>query len=64
MKIESDLFGIEKITYSFCRKVTKMGSIIGHIIDYKWVGALRSQRHILSKNLLSPNHPPPPPPPR
>ena len=41
-----------------------MGSIIGHILDYKGVGALRSQRHILSKNLLNltPTPPSPPPP--
>ena len=30
-KIESDYFGIAKITYG--PKVTKMGSIIGHRID-------------------------------
>ena len=50
-----------------CPKVTKMGSIIGHRIDYKGVGgsesiighridyngvgALREQRHIPNKNL-------------
>ena len=33
-----------------CPKVTKMGSIIGHKIDYNGVGALRGQRHIPSKN--------------
>ena len=33
-----------------CPKVTKMGSIIGHRIDYNGVGALRGQRHIASKN--------------
>ena len=33
-----------------CPKVTKMGSIIGHKIDYNGVGALRGQRHILNKN--------------
>ena len=31
-------------------KVTKMGSIIGHRIDYNGVGVLRGQRHIPSKN--------------
>ena len=31
-------------------KVTKMGSIIGHKIDYNGLGALRGQRHIPSKN--------------
>ena len=31
-----------------CPKVTKMGSIVGHRIDYNGVGVLRSQRHILS----------------
>ena len=34
-----------------CPKVTKMGSIIGHRIDYNGVGALRGQWHIPSKNL-------------
>ena len=29
-----------------CPKVTKMGSIIGHRLDYNGVGALRGQRHI------------------
>ena len=43
-----------------CPKVTKMGSIIGHKIDYNGVGALRGQGHIPSKNL--PKYPPPPPP--
>ena len=33
-----------------CPKVTKMGSIIGHRIDYNRVGALRGQQHIPSKN--------------
>ena len=35
-----------------CPKVTKMGSIIGHRIDYNLneVGALRGQRHIPSRN--------------
>ena len=40
-----------------CPKVTKMGSIIGHKIDYNGVGALRGQGHIPSKNL--PKYPPP-----
>ena len=31
-------------------KVTKMGSIFGHRIDFKGVGVLRGQRHIPSKN--------------
>ena len=31
-------------------KVTKMGSILGHRIDYNGVGVLRGQRHILTKN--------------
>ena len=39
-----------------CPKVTKMGSIIGHRIDYNGVGALRGQRHIPSKNW--PKYPP------
>ena len=33
-----------------CPNVTKMGSIIGHRIDYKGIGALRGQRHTPSKN--------------
>ena len=37
-----------------------MGSIIPHRIDYNWVGALISQRHIPSKH--SPKYAPPPPP--
>ena len=45
-----------------CAKVSKMGSIIGHRIDYNEVGALRGQRHIPSKNLAK--YPPPPPPTR
>ena len=36
---------------NICPKVTKMGSIIGHRIDYNGVGALRGQWHIPSKNL-------------
>ena len=48
--------------FFFYPKVTKMGSIIGHRIDYKGIGAPRSQRHILRKNLI--NHPPPSPPTR
>ena len=31
-------------------KVTEMGSIFGHRIDYNGVGVLRGQRHIPSKN--------------
>ena len=34
---------------NICPKVTKMGSIAGHRIDYNGVGVLRSQRHIPSK---------------
>ena len=36
---------------NICPKVTKMGSIIGHRIDYNGVGALRGQWHIRSKKL-------------
>ena len=43
IKIESDEVGIYL--------VTKMGSTIGHGIEYNGVGALRGQRHIPSKNL-------------
>ena len=43
-------FGIER-NYIF-PKVTKMGSIFGHRIDYMYneVGVIRSQWHIPSKN--------------
>ena len=34
-------------------KVTKMGSIIGHIIDYNGVGALRGQRHVPAQQKLT-----------
>ena len=37
-----------KITFS--PKVTKMGSIFGHWIDYDGVGVLRCLRHTPSKN--------------
>ena len=33
-----------------CPKVTKIGSIIGHRIDYNEVGALRGQQHKTGKN--------------
>ena len=39
--------GLRKL--HICPKVTKMGSIIGHRIDYNGVEALRCQRHIPSK---------------
>ena len=32
-----------------CPKVTKMGSIVGHRIDYNGARVLRDQRHIPSK---------------
>ena len=32
-------------------KVTKMGSIFGHRIDYNGVGVLRDQRHIPSSSI-------------
>ena len=43
--------GSQKI--HICPKVTKMGSIIGHKIDYDGVGVLRGQWHIPSKNYPS-----------
>ena len=46
------VMGAEKL--HICSKVTKMGSIIGHRIDYNAVG------NIHSKNV--PKYPPPPPP--
>ena len=48
---------MHKVNY-ICPKVTKMGSIIGHTIDYNRVGALRGEQHIPSKNW--PKCPPPP----
>ena len=48
IKIESDQIGI---ALHVCPKVTKMGSVIGHRIDYNGVGAQRGQRHIPSKNV-------------
>ena len=39
-----------------CPKGTKMGSIIGHRIDYNGVGALRGQLHIPTKD--QPKYPP------
>ena len=42
-----------------CPKVTKMGSIIGHRIDYNGVGALRGQQHIPSKTFEYPSTPSP-----
>ena len=41
---------ITPLTLTICPKVTKMGSIIGHRIDYNGVGVLRGQWHIPSKN--------------
>ena len=46
------------------KKWLKMGSIIGHRIDYNGVGALRGQWHKAKINPLTPSHPPPPPPPQ
>ena len=46
--------GLRKL--HICPNVTKMGSIIGHKIDYNGVGAPRGQRHIPSKSY--PNTPP------
>ena len=43
------LNSVLEITMAFAKKVTKMGSIAGHRIDYNGVGVLRSQRHIPSK---------------
>ena len=41
---------ITTYTLTICPKVTKMGSIIGHRVDYNGVGVPRGQRHIPSKN--------------
>ena len=43
------LNSVLEMTMSYCSKVTKMGSIVGHRIDYNGVGVLRGQRHIPSK---------------
>ena len=43
-----DKLGSQKL--HICPKVTEMGSKIGHRIGCNWVGALRGQRHIPSKN--------------
>ena len=42
------LNAVLEITMTFAQ-VTKMGSIVGHRIDYNGVGVLRGQRHIPSK---------------
>ena len=39
----------DRANYIFL-KVTKMGSMFGHRIDYNGVGVLRGQRHVPSKN--------------
>ena len=49
IKEKVTMLGSQKL--HICSKVTKMGSIIGHRIDYNGVGALTGQRHIPSKNL-------------
>ena len=36
--------------YMFAQTMTRMGSNIGHRIDYNGVGGLRGQQHIPSKN--------------
>ena len=38
------------IIFRYCAKVTKMGSVTGHKIDYNGIGILKAQRHIPSKN--------------
>ena len=50
IKIESDHYTLGSRKLHICPKVTKMGSIIGHRLDYNGVKALRDQLHILSKN--------------
>ena len=55
LKIEKETkLGSRKL--HICPKVTKMGSIIGHGIDYNGVGALRGQGHIPCK--INPSNPP------
>ena len=44
-----------------CPKVTKMGSIIGHKIDYNGVEALRRQRHVRTQQKFIQVPPTPPP---
>ena len=44
------LNSILEITMTFAQKsLLKMGSIVGHRIDYNGVGVLRGQQHIPSK---------------
>ena len=43
------LNSVLEITITFAQKVTKMGSIVDHRIDYNGVGVLSGQRHIPSK---------------
>ena len=57
--VEVPNINIAKTTYQ-SPKVTKMGSIIGHRIDYNGVGALRGQQHTPSKNLTHESPPPNP----
>ena len=46
-----EIFHNLNIILTTCTKVTKIGSIIGHRIDYmNGVGVMRGQRHIPSKN--------------
>ena len=49
----------DRQNYIFAQKWLRMGSIIGHRMDYNGVGAMRDQWHIPSKNF--PNYPLPPP---
>ena len=41
---------LNSVLETICPKVIKMGSIIGHRIDYNGVGVLRGQWHIRSKS--------------
>ena len=50
-----------KVFFS-AQKWLRWGSIIGHRLDYKWVGALRRKLHIYSQQKFTqvPSSPPPP----
>ena len=49
-KKESDYGKLGSRKLHICPKVTEVGSIIGHRIDYNGAGALRCQQHKTSKN--------------
>ena len=53
LQMKSKVFFIQskkKWVNSQKKKVTKLGSVLGHRIDYNGVGVLRGQLHIPSKS--------------